>query len=159
MAQYKYLEEEFDNVFHISALEQKHIKPLIDRLFELMPEQEESSLTTEGLTHPILNMDSKTFVAELIREKIFLMMGEEIPYTITVVVDEISERENGMLYIKARVLTTHDRYKSMLIGKAGRKIKEIGSYARKEIALATNKKVFLDLSVETNENWQDSVYS
>jgi GTP-binding protein Era len=47
----------------------------------------------------------------------------------------------------------------MLIGKQARKIKEIGSYARKEIALSTNKKVFLDLTVETNENWQDSVYS
>lgn len=156
MAQYKYLEEEFKDVFHISAIEQKHIKPLLDRLFELMPEKEESSYTLEGLIHPILNMDSKTFVAELIREKIFIMMGEEIPYTSTVVVDEIAERENGMLYIKSRILTTHDRYKSMIIGKGGRKIKEIGSYARKEISLATNKKVFLDLSVETNENWQDT---
>lgn len=159
MAQYKYLEEEFKDVFYISSIEHKHIAPLINRLFELMPEQTESQYSLEGLVHPILNMDSKTFVSELIREKIFIMMGEEIPYTINVVVDEISERENGMLYIKARILTTHDRYKSMLIGKQARKIKEIGSYARKEIALSTNKKVFLDLTVETNENWQDAVYS
>ncbi len=159
MAQYKYLEEEFADVFHISAIEQKHIAPLMKRIFELLPEVEESSLHLEGLVHPILNMDSKTFIAELIREKIFIMMGEEIPYTITVVVDEIAERENGMLYIKSRILTTHDRYKSMLIGKGGRKIKEMGSYARKEIALATGKKVFLDLTVEVDENWQDTIYS
>ncbi len=159
MAQYKYLEDEFKDIFYISAIEHKHVGPLLKRIFELLPEKEESEYSLEGLVHPILNMDSKTFVAELIREKIFIMMGEEIPYTITVVVDEISERDNGMLYVKARILTTHDRYKSMLIGKQARKIKEIGSYARKEIALSTNKKVFLDLTVETNENWQDSVYS
>jgi GTP-binding protein Era len=159
IAQYRYLEDEFKDVFYISSIEHKHIAPLLNKLFELMPEKKESEYTTEALVHPILNMDSKTFVSELIREKLFIMMGEEIPYTLTVVVDEITERDNGMLYIKARILTTHDRYKSMIIGKGGRKIKEIGSYARKEIALSTNKKVFLDLSVETNENWQDSMYS
>jgi GTP-binding protein Era len=87
------------------------------------------------------------------------MMGEEIPYTSTVVVDEITERKNQSLYIKAQILTTENRYKKMIIGAAGRKIKEIGSYARKEIALATNKKVFLDLTVETDPHWQDVLYS
>lgn len=159
IAQYKYLEDEFKDVFYISAIEHKHITPLLNKLFELLPEKKESDYSTEALVYPVLNMDSKTFISELIREKLFIMMGEEIPYTITVVVDEIAERDNGMLYVKARILTTHDRYKSMIIGKGGRKIKEIGSYARKEIALSTNKKVFLDLTVETNENWQDSLYS
>jgi GTP-binding protein Era len=86
-------------------------------------------------------MDSHVFVAELIREKVFLMMGEEIPYTTTAIVDEITERGNGMIYVK-RASYDGLRYKKMLIGTAGRKIKEIGSYARKEISLATGKKVF-----------------
>src|SRR3989338_9292994 len=97
--------------------------------------------------YPLLNIDSKIFIAELIREKVFLMMGEEIPYTTTAIVDEITERKNGVMYIKAKILTTDLRYKKMLIGEAGRKIKEIGSYARKEISLATGKKVYLDLIV------------
>ena len=86
------------------------------------------------------------------------MMGQEIPYTTTVIVDQVMERKNKTTYIKARILTTHDRYKAMLIGASGRKIKEIGSYARKEIALAINKKVFLDLTVEVDAHWQEMYY-
>ena len=159
MAQYMYLEDEFEHVFKISALERKHIGPLLDKIFELIPDREEDQFIDAEHIYPLLNMDSKSFMAELIREKVFLMMGEEVPYTATAVVDDIKERSNGMLYIKARILTTHDRYKKMIIGKAGRKIKELGSYAREEIALATNKKVFLDLTVETDEHWQDTLYS
>lgn len=159
-AQYVFLEDEFKDVFHISALQNQHIKPLIAKIFELLPEKnEEDTQIPEDLIYPLLSMDSKTFIAELIREKVFIMMGEEIPYTTTAVVDQINERDNGTVYVKARILTTNDRYKRMLIGHEGRKIKEMGSYARKEIALATNKKVFLDLTVETDPDWQSTLYS
>lgn len=153
LPQYKFLEDEFGNIFQISSLYKQHIKPLISKIFELLPEGKEK--IEKKTPYPLLNIDSKTFVAELIREKIFLMTGDEIPYTATVVVDEIVERKNGVTYIKARILTTNDRYKKMLIGKRGRKIKEIGSYARKEIALATAKKIYLDLTVETDPHWQE----
>ena len=160
LAQYKFLEDEFKDVFHISAIDQTHVKPLMDRIFEMLPEvSEEESKMPENLIYPLLSMDSKTFIAELIREKVFIMMGEEIPYTTTAVVDQITERANGVLYIKARILTVHDRYKAMLIGAAGRKIKEIGSYARKEVALATDKKVFMDLTIEVDPDWQSTLYS
>ena len=111
------------------------------------------------MVYPVMNIDSKTFIAELIREKVFLMMGEEIPYTTTAIVDEIKERKNGIMFIKARILTTELHYKKMLIGEGGRKIKELGSYARKEIALATGKKVYLDLKVEVDPHWQEVYYS
>jgi GTP-binding protein Era len=153
-AQYKFLEEEFSDVFYISALKKIHFKPLIKRIFELFSEKKEEKF--ENLNpYPVLNIDAKTFVAELIREKVFLMMGEEIPYTTTAIVDEIAERKNGVIYIKARILTNNDRYKKMLIGKEGRKIKEIGAYARKEIELATGKRVYLDLQVETDPHWME----
>lgn len=158
LPQYKFLEDEFKQVFEISALHNNHTKPLLDALFEYIPEKEKSEIPKD-LIYPILNIDSKIFIAELIREKVFLMMGEEIPYTTTVVVDEIIERNNLLTYIKARILTTEDRYKKMLIGNAGRKIKEMGSYARKEIALATGKKIYLDLKVETDPHWQEVYYS
>ncbi|MCX7881081.1 MAG: GTPase Era [Patescibacteria group bacterium] len=155
--QYEFLKDEIPLFFEISALKKLHIKPLIDKIFEILPESHSDNeyQITNSASYPLLNIDAKTFVSELIREKIFLMMGEEIPYTTTVIVEEISERKNGIMYIKAKILTTNDRYKRMIIGKAGRKIKEIGSYARKEIALATNKKIYLDLIVETNPHWQE----
>lgn len=159
LPQYKFLEEEFKDVFQISAINNMHVKPLLDKIFEYLPEKNiDSEELPPDLVYPILNLDSKIFIGELIREKIFLMMGEEIPYTTTVIVDQIIERKNGITYIKARILTTNDRYKGMLIGKEGRKIKEIGSYARKEIALAINKKVFLDLNIEVDSHWQETYY-
>lgn len=158
LPQYEFLRDEFDNVFKISALKKIHVKPLIDKVFELLPEKDEKSQQIETPIYPLLNVDSNTFIAELIREKVYLMMGEEIPYTTTVIVDEISERKNGVTYIKARILTINDRYKKMLIGARGRKIKEIGAYARKEIALATAKKIYLDLTIETDPHWQEVLY-
>lgn len=163
LPQYKFLEDEFKNVFQISSINRAHIKPLLDKIFEFLPEASnkksvDKELIPEDLTYPVLNYDSKIFISELIREKVFLMMGEEIPYRTMAIVDEISERKNGMTYIRARILTTDDRYKKMIIGSGGRKIKEIGSYARKEISLAINKKVYLDLTIETDPHWQETYY-
>ncbi len=161
LAQYEFLKDEFDHVFYISAINKTHVRPLMDTIFELLPEavensesdKQESQMNAAG--YPLLNIDSKTFIAELIREKIFLKMGEEIPYTVTVVVDEIKERANGLLYIKARILTTDGRYKKMIIGAGARKIKEMGGMARKEIELATSKKVYLDVTVEVDSHWPE----
>ncbi|OGK40278.1 GTPase Era [Candidatus Roizmanbacteria bacterium RIFCSPLOWO2_01_FULL_35_13] len=167
LPQYKFLEDEIPLVFQISALKKLHIKPLIQKVFDLLPEvptnnDESKKNTTDEMEnkagYPLLNMDSKTFIAELIREKVFIMMGQEIPYTTTAIVDDIKEKGKQIIVIKARILTTNTRHKKMLIGAAGRKIKEIGSYARKEIALATGKIVYLDLIVETDPHWQEVYY-
>jgi len=162
LPQYKFLEDEIPFVFQISAINKKHVKPLLDKIFEMLPEKTASKIDATEVNpsgYPLLNMDSKTFIAEIIREKVFLMMGEEVPYETTVIVDEIIERNDKLTYIKARILASNDRYKKMLIGAGGRKIKEMGSYARKEIALATSKKIFLDLKVETDAHWQETYYS
>lgn len=157
LPQYKFLEDEFAHVFEISALHKRNFRLLVDKIFELLPEKGSEEIPKD-LVYPLINLDSKLFISEIIREKVFLMMGEEIPYRTTAIVDEVAERDNGITYIKARILTTEDRYKKMLIGAGGRKIKEIGSFARKEIALAINKKVFLDLTVETDPHWQETYY-
>lgn len=158
--QYEFLKEEIPLFFEISALKKLHFKPLINQIFELLPEKpseqkKEIPIKDKKNPLPFLNIDAKIFIAELVREKIFLMMGQQVPYKATVVVDEIINRSDKLIYIKAKILTLNDTYKKMFIGKGGRKIKEIGSYARKEIALATNKKVYLDLTVETNPHWPE----
>lgn len=155
LAQYQFMKEEFSHSFEISALRSMNLRPLLDKLFDLMPVKKDDENLEHVNPYPVMNIDSKTFVAELIREKVFIMMGEEIPYTTTAVVDEIKNRSNNMTFVKARILTTEDRYKRMIIGASGRKIKEIGSYARKEIALAIGKKVYLDLMVEVDPHWQE----
>lgn len=159
LPQYSFLFDEFKENIQISALKSQNIKPLLNMIFSHLENVSESEITKHQNVYPLLNMDSKSFVSELIREKVFIMMGEEIPYSTTAVVDKIQEKKNGILYIKARILTTNDRHKKMLIGANARKIKEIGSYARKEIALSTNKKVFLDLTVEKDPHWQEAFFN
>jgi GTPase len=157
--QYQFLEEEIPTIFKISALHSLHIKPLISAIFDLLPEDDaKARQIIEENPMELMNVDSNIFVAELIREKVFLKMGGEIPYTSTVVVDEIKQRNTGITYVKARILTSGDRYKKMFIGTGGEKIKLLGSMARKELELVTGKKVFLDLIVETQPHWQELYY-
>jgi len=148
--------DDFDEVHTLSALRARHIQPLRDAVINLLPEggemYEENQLT--NLTHEF-------WVAEIIREKIFSVFDKEVPYAITVEVDEVEERttkNNGeLIAIKARVLTDQERFKKMIIGKGGKKIKEVGVMARRELEQATNKKVFLDLEVEVDVHWVERV--
>jgi len=154
LAQYKFIEDEVDEVIKISALKKTHLKSLLEAIFEYLPERKPLVETKEMAT-PALNIDSKIFISEIIREKAFIFLRKELPYSLTTVVDEITERENALLYIKARILTTNDKYRKMIIGRKGRMIKEIGMASRKELEIATNKKVFLDLKVEIDKHWME----
>jgi len=156
IVQYRFMEDEFDDVVEISALENKHIPNLLDKIFEFLPEGS-ALVDTKDMVQPGLNLDSKTFISEIIREKAFLNLRREVPYAIAAVVDEVEERDNGVTYIKARLLTSADRYKGMIIGANGEMIKEISMAARKELEVASNKKVYLELTVETDRNWIDYV--
>ena len=89
-------------------------------------------------------------------KKLFLSLTKRFPYSISVEVDDIEEKKD-MTVIKARVLTDADRYKRMIIGKGGKKIKEIGQMARKELETALNSKIFLELDVEVDGHWVERV--
>lgn len=154
LAQYRFMEEEFSAVVRISALARKNLNVLMETIFSLLPEGE-PMVDTSILTQPGLNLDSRTFIAELIREKAFLFLRREVPYTLTVVVDDIDNRENGVMYIKARILTSGEKYKGMIVGRGGAMVREISMAARKELETATNRKVYLDLTVETDPHWMD----
>ncbi len=154
-AEFAFYEDEFDKTIKVSALKHANLNLLLDAIFEYLPEGK-PLIESAQLVHPAINMDSKLFVSEIIREKVFLIMREEVPYTVQVEVDQIEERNNGTLYIQARIITLDDTYKKMLIGKDGSMIKELGSLARKEFEVATAKKVYLDLTVEVNPHWQEA---
>lgn len=146
---YKNLSEEFDATFELSGLFNRHVQPLRDKVFELLPEGEPLYPPEQNT-----NIDPKFWVAELIREKIFLALRKEVPYTTHVEVEEIDEKED-MFVIKAIIFTLEARYKKMIIGARGRALKEIGIAARKELETALNKKVYLELEVETDKHWEE----
>ena len=156
IVQYKFMEDEFNATVYVSALRRTHIKQLLEVVFSFLPEGP-PLVDTAHIPQPGISLDSMTFISEIIREKAFLFLRKEVPYSLTAVVDDISERENGTMYIKARILTTKDKYKSMIIGKNGAMIKEISMAARKELEIATNKKIYLEIVVEVNPDWFNSI--
>lgn len=145
--QYMFLKDEFDAYIELSARTRTNLNVLIDTIFAFLPDGEKM-VESQDLPTPILNMDSKLFLEEMIREKAFLRLRREVPYAIRVVVDSIVEKpQKNMSVIKARIICPF-RYKKMIIGSGGSKIKEIGMMTRRELELATNRKIFLDLTVE-----------
>jgi GTPase len=159
LAEYNYLEDEFDRIVTISAIKEKHIKQLVNDIFDLLPEGENKDLKynidlMEKSIKPKIGMNSKEYIAEIIREKAYLFLREEVPYSMTVVTEEIKDKKD-LILVRATILTTADRYKKMIIGKSGRKIKEIGYNARKELELMSERKIFLELKVETDKHWPE----
>lgn len=154
LSEYRFIEDEIPEVYAISALKRLHLKPLLNALFQKAP-RGYPLIEREKIIYPGVNINSKMFIAELIREKIYLFTRDEVPYKTTVVVEEISERNNGVLYIKALIYVLDKRYKKMLIGRQGQKITQIGTVTRKELELSTNKKVYLDLKVEVDYHLLD----
>lgn len=159
LADYMYLEEEFDKVVAISALKNKHVKKLVNEIFLLLPEKK--AVDTEILAEDrkvALGSNSFEFVSELIREKAYLFLRREVPYTINVIVNQIQDKKK-LILVKATIFTNADRYKKMIIGKGGQKIKEIGYNARKEMETMTGRKIFLELNVATDRHWMEKVIS
>jgi GTP-binding protein Era len=142
--------DEFTTIIEVSALQNQNLRLLIDTVMDLLPVGEPLYPTDQ-----ITNVENKFWLEELIREKVFMGMYEEIPYSTTVEVEEIDRRKDGTVYIKASVLTSEERYKKMLIGHGASKIRGIGRAARKELELVTGDKIFIDLDVRVDERWAD----
>jgi GTP-binding protein Era len=161
LADYNYLEEEFDKTLSISALKEKNVKGVINAVFEMLPEKNVKEIEKEINSRqeenkPVIGMGSKEYVEEIIREKAYLFLREEIPYTIFVGVDKIEDKKK-LIVILATIYTNADRYKKMIIGRDGQKIKEIGYNARKELELMSGRKIFLELTVKTDKHWMERV--
>ncbi len=148
---YRALASDFTATFELSALENRHIQPLIAKLFELAPEG--VPLYPPG---QLTNIEKESWIAEIVREKIFLALRKEVPYTTHVEVESVEEKPE-MFIIKAIVYTYDKRYKKMIIGAGGRAIKEIGIAARKELEAALNKKIYLELEVEVDKHWIERI--
>lgn len=151
--QYMFMKDEFDVSLEVSALTHANLNYLLDTIFSFLPTRNKIVDMAEYV-FPAINISSKQFIADIIREKAFLFTRKEIPYSLTTKVLDLQERDNGVLYIKGAIITDVERYKQMLIGSNGRRIKEIGTQIRKELEAATGKKVYVDMTVEVNPHWQ-----
>lgn len=103
----------------------------------------------------LTDMPEKFIVAEMIREKVFRLTRDEIPYSTAVVVESFVERENGVIAISAAIMLERDTQKGIVIGRKGEMLKKIGSQARSDIERLLDTRIFLELFVKVVENWSE----
>jgi GTP-binding protein Era len=141
---------DFAQFVPMSAKKQADVERLLGIVAPYLPKQawmyEEDALTDR----------SERFLAsELIREKLFRLTGDELPYSCTVVIDKFEE-EGQLRRIAATIVVERDAHKGMVIGDGGEKLKRIGSEARQELERLWQAKVFLELWVKVRSGWADS---
>jgi len=134
----------------ISALQKVHLNKLLDAIIALLPEG--SPFYSE---EDLSDMPTKFFVAEMIREKIYELFGDEIPYHTAVMVNEYKEKES-LVKIQADIIVNRETQKAIIIGDKGKMIREIGTTARRDIEAFIQQKVFLELFVKVRPKWRDN---
>lgn len=137
-------------VVAVSAMQKKGIKELLAEIVALLP--------TANAFYPddtLTDKSTRFFVAEMIREKIFQLFEEEIPYHTTVIVTQFQEKET-LTKITAEIIVTRDTQKGIILGEKGKSIREIGTLARQDIEKFIERKVFLELFVKVRGKWRDN---
>jgi GTP-binding protein Era len=139
----------YRKVIAISALKQLGLQELLHSILELLPEGE-PYFSTDDLS----DLPTKFFVSELIREKIFELYHQEVPYHTAVVIQEFSEKAT-LTKIRADIVVQREMQKVIMIGDKGQMIKRLGTESRKEIEQFLGGKVFLELFVKVRPKWRD----
>jgi GTP-binding protein Era len=134
----------------ISALKKINIGLLIDRIVAHLPEGEPFFDEEEITDRPV-----KFFVGEMIREKIFSLYEDEIPYHTAVVVQEFQEKDT-LTKIQADIIVQRETQKGILLGEGGKMIRKLGTEARLEIESFIGRKIFLELFVKVRPKWRDN---
>jgi GTP-binding protein Era len=143
----------FKEIIPISALKCINIDRFIETLKKYLPPS--PPLFPED---QITDLPLKFQIAEIIREKAFNILKEELPYSIAVVVENVKEGDNKkIVFIDAVIYVEKENHKKIIIGKKGQTIKKIGQLAREELEFLFGKKVFLNLWVKVKEKWKEDV--
>ena len=140
----------FKEIVPLSAIKKDNIETLIDVLTKYLPDNvkyfEDDTYTNRRI---------EFLIAEIVREKIFNLTEEEVPHSITCVVERI-EKEKNNYSINVVIIVDRDSLKKIIIGKQGNKIKEIGIQSRLELEQLLGKKINFDFFVKTIKNWRDN---
>jgi GTP-binding protein Era len=102
----------------------------------------------------LTDLPTKFFVGEIVREKIFELFEQEIPYDTTVMVNEFKEK-TSLVKIQADIIVQRESQKAIILGESGKMIKQVGSLARKDIEEFLGQKIFLELFVKVKNKWRD----
>ncbi len=140
----------FKDIVPVSALHSQNVDRLRKLVQESLPEGEHC-FPDDSIT----DRSSRFMASELIREKLMRQMGDELPYSSTVEIEEFKEDDKGLLRISAVILVERAGQKKMIIGKEGSRIKRIGTEARLDMEKLFDCKVFLNIFVKVKAGWAD----
>lgn len=140
----------FAGIAAVSALNGEGTQELVEMIMNVLPEGvpyfPEDMVTDQPLGFRL---------AEIVREKLFELTRDEIPYSTAVVVENIATRSDGLMEVGATIFIEKESQKGIIIGKGGRMLKEVGTQARREMESQLERKVFLDLWVKVKKGWTD----
>lgn len=146
--QYKEIYE-FADIVPVSALKKNNTKELIKTIKQYLTDEikyyEDNQITNKPITFQI---------SEIVREKIFELTEQEVPHSLTCIVENI-EKDKNSYHINVAIIVDRDALKRIVIGKQGSMIKEIGIRSRKELEEFLEKKVYLETYVKTIKKWRD----
>jgi GTP-binding protein Era len=148
----KWLSEQgdFAGIIPVSAKQGKNIDMVKEEVRQRLPKSEfyfpEDYVTDRSM---------RFLAAEVVREKLMRFMGDELPYSVTVEIEQFKWQENGVWQINALILVERETQKRMVIGNKGEKLKVIGREARKDLEEMLDNKVFLELWVKVKSGWAD----
>ena len=138
------------DVFPVSARKGKNVRQLKEFLVGQMPEGDK--VFEEDI---VSDKSEKFMIAEIMREKILLKFDKEIPHGIAVVINEFKQNDNGVYEVNLDIVCERANHKAILIGKQGRAIKEVSSFARQDMEKFLGAKVFLTTYVKVKEDWRE----
>ena len=134
----------------LSAFNKPQVQQLLNSIVAMLPDGEPFFAADE-----MTDLSERFFVGELVREQIFALFEDEIPYQTTVLVTEFKQK-TGLLKISASIIVQRETQKAIILGEGGKMIKKIGSEARKEIEKFVGQKVFLELFVKVRPKWREN---
>jgi GTP-binding protein Era len=134
----------------LSALNKPQVEELLNVIVEMLPEGEPFFAEDE-----MTDLSERFFVGELVREQIYYLFEDEIPYQATVLVTEFKQK-TSLIKISASIIVQRETQKAIILGEGGKMIKRIGIEARKEIEKFLNQKVFLELFVKVRPKWREN---
>ena len=149
----KFADADLDlDVFPVSARKGRNVKQLKEFLVQNMPEGDK--VFTEDI---VSDKSEKFMISEIMREKILLKFDKEIPHGIAIVINTFELQENGVYDINLDIVCERANHKAILIGKQGKAIKEVSSFARQDMEKFLGAKVFLTTYVKVKEDWRDKM--
>ncbi len=143
-------ERHFAAIVPVSAKQNNQLDTLLDAVRPYLPEGEKIYPEDE-----VTDRNERFLAAEIVREKVFRFTGEELPYSVSVVIEQF-KLEGKLRRINAAILVDKDAHKAMLIGAKGEKLKEIATQARLDMEKLFDGKVFLEVWVKVRSGWADS---